>query len=377
MIALLFALTMQAATPDIVVSGKSLADAYKSCVEQTCPPLRDAQVSIAYAEQQFRQGAYQQARKTLAAAVARNKQNGATDPKPVAALYEAYATVSLHDGEMDVFKRAVAGQVRTLRENLPANDPAVMAAAFATGDMWVSLGNGRAAESSYRAVERQAMADGNATLAMLATLRRVGLANARNDPAGAARLLAEAEARPAAADPALRSVLQVVRLRIAAQRADDDQVDRLVREIGHDTATRPVLIWGPPYEPTAQAAARDAAAKFDFLNPVPPRSSDLNPIQWVDIGFWIKPDGKTDDAEILRGSRSTGWAGYLVKQVSERRYTGTPAAAGSHGVYRIERFSLRGTYQTPVDSNIRRRSGPSELEVLDLTQPDKTMTASR
>ncbi len=377
MIALLFALTMQAATQDIVVSGKRLADAYEACVEQTCSTLRDAQVSIAYAEQQFRQGAYQRARKMLAAAVARNKQNAATDPKPVAALYEAYATVSLHDGEMDVFKRAVAGQVRTLRENLPANDPAVMAAAFATGDMWVSLGNGRAAESSYRAVERQAMADGNATLAILATLRRVGLAKARNDPAGAARLLAEANARPAAADPVLRSVLQVVRLRIAAQQADDGQVDRLVREISHDTATRPVLIWGPPYEPTAQAAARDAAAKFDLLNPVPPRSSDLNPIQWVDIGFWIKPDGRTDDAEILRGSRSTGWAGYLIKQVSGRRYTGTPALEGGHGVYRIERFSLRGTYQTPIDSNIRRRSGPSELQVLDLTQPDKTVTASR
>lgn len=67
MIALLFALTMQAATQDIIVSGKRLADAYAACVEQTCSTLRDAQVSIAYAEQQFRQGAYQRARKTLAA----------------------------------------------------------------------------------------------------------------------------------------------------------------------------------------------------------------------------------------------------------------------------------------------------------------------
>ncbi|MEG8033210.1 hypothetical protein QP179_17385 [Sphingomonas aurantiaca] len=256
MIALLFVLTMQAATPDIVVSGKRLAEAYESCVEQGCPPLRDAQVSIAFAEQQFRQGAYQKARYTLAAAVARNKDNAAAAPKPVAALYEAYATVSLHDGEMDVFKKAVGGQVRTLRDNLPPNDPAVTAAAFATGDMWVSLGNGRAAESSYRAVERQALASGDATLAMLATLRRVGLANARRDPAGATRLLAEAEARPAAADPSLRSVLQVVRLRLAAKRADDAAVDRLVRDIGHETSARPILIWSPPYEPSAQASAR-------------------------------------------------------------------------------------------------------------------------
>ncbi|RZM33572.1 MAG: hypothetical protein EOP67_21660 [Sphingomonas sp.] len=377
MIALLFALTMQAATPDIVVSGKRLADAYKACVDQTCPPLRDAQVSIAYAEQQFRHGAYPQARKTLAAAVARNKQNAATDPKPVAALYEAYATVSLHDGEMNAFKRAVGGQVRTLRENLPHDDPAVTGAAFATGDMWLALHDGRTAEISYRAVERQALADGNATLAMLATLRRAELANARRDPAGAARLVAEAEARPGAADPALRSAVQVVRLRLAAQRADDGEVDRLVSEIGLATSSHPVLIWAPPYEPTAQAAARDAAAKFDLVNPVPARSSDSDPVHWVDIGFWIKPDGKTDGAEILRGSRSTGWAGYIIKQVSERRYTATPDAGIVRGTYRVERFSLRGTYQIPTGSLISRRAGPSELEVLDLTRPDATATASR
>ncbi|MDD1451624.1 hypothetical protein NHF48_012620 [Sphingomonas sp. H160509] len=66
MIGLLFVLAMQAATPDIVVSGKRLDEAYQACVEQGCPPLRDAQVSIAFAEQQFRQGAYQRARRTLA-----------------------------------------------------------------------------------------------------------------------------------------------------------------------------------------------------------------------------------------------------------------------------------------------------------------------
>lgn len=377
MIALLFVLTMQAATPDIVVSGKRLADAYEACVEQGCPPLRDAQVSIAFAEQQFRQGAYQKSRRTLAAAVARNKDNAAVAPKPVAALYEAYATVSLHDGEMDVFKKAVGGQVRTLRDNLPPTDPAVTAAAFATGDMWVSLGNGRAAESSYRAVERQALANGDATLAMLATLRRVGLANARRDPAGATRLLAEAEARPAAADPALRSVLQVVRLRLAAKRDDNGQIDRLVGEIGQAATARPVLIWSPPYEPTAQAAARAAAARFGETDPVSIATSDPLPIQWVDIGFWIKPDGRTAEPEILRGSRSNGWASYLIRQVSERRYTASVVADGSQGAYRIERFTLRGTYQVPTGKLTRIRAGPAALEVLDLTLPETRVTASR
>jgi hypothetical protein len=145
MIALFFALSLQAATPDIVISGRQLSEAYAACVEQGCPPLRDAQASIAFAEQQFRDGAYLKARHTLMRAISRNKRHAATDPKPVSALYEAYATVSLHDGDLDAFKSAVGEQVRTLRDNLPANDPAVVAAAFATGDMWLAMRKGRSA----------------------------------------------------------------------------------------------------------------------------------------------------------------------------------------------------------------------------------------
>jgi hypothetical protein len=375
MIALSFILTLQAATPDIVVSGRRLSEAYAACAEQGCSPLRDAQASIAFAEQQFRDGAYLKARRTLMAAISRNKRHAATDPKPVSALYEAYATVSLHDGDLDAFKSAVGQQVRTLRDNLPANDPAVVAAAFATGDMWVSMRNGRAAEISYRTIERQALADGNAALALQATLRRVGLTNARGDTAGAARLMAEAEARPIAAHPKLRAVLQVVRLRLAAGRKDDTQIDQLVRAIGHDGSTRPTLVWALPYESTGIAAAQEAAAKFDLRNPVPARSSDVDPIQWVDIGFWIRPDGKTNEPEILRGSRSTGWAGYLLKQVSERRYTGVSTSSTDRGVYRIERFTLRGAYQVPTGSLIGRRGGAARLEVLDLTQPDTSVSA--
>ena len=377
MIALFFALSLQAATPDIVISGRQLSEAYAACVEQGCPPLRDAQASIAFAEQQFRDGAYLKARHTLMRAISRNKRHAATDPKPVSALYEAYATVSLHDGDLDAFKSAVGEQVRTLRDNLPANDPAVVAAAFATGDMWLAMRKGRSAEISYKAVERQALADGNAVLALQATLRRVRLANARGDTAGAARLMAEAEARPIAADPKLRNLLQVVRLRLAAGQKDNAQIDQLVRAIGRDGSTRPELVWAPPYRPTALAAAQDEARKFDLRNPLPARSSDVDPIQWVDIGFWIRPDGKTDEPEILRGSRSTGWAGYLLKQVSERRYTGFSTSSTDRGVYRVERFTLRGTYQVPVGSLIARRGDAARLEVLDLTQPDTSSSSNR
>lgn len=377
MIALFLMLSLQSAAPDIVVSGTRLSEAYAACVKQTCTPLRDAQVSIAFAERQFRDGAYIKARRTLESAISRNKRHAATDPKPVSALYEAYATVSLHDGDMDAFKRAVGQRVRTLRDNLPGDDPAVVDAMFAIGDMWLGKHDADNAEISYKTVERHALAEGNASLALQATLRRVGLANARGDTAGAARLMAEAEARPIANDPKLRTALQVVRLRLAAGRKDNAQIDKMVRTIGHEGASGPALIWAPPYKLTEIAAAQKAAAKFDTFNPFPARSTDVDPIEWVDIGFWIAPDGKTNEPEILRGSPPTGWAGSLLKQVSERRYTGFSTSSADRGVYRVERFTLRGTYDVPLGSLIRRRSGAPRLEVLDLTQPDMAASAKR
>lgn len=377
MIALVFILSLQSASPEIVVTGKKLSEAHKTCVEQGCTPLRDAQVSIAFAERQFRDGAYVKARRTLEAAIARNKSHAATAPKPVSALYEAYATVSRHDGDLDAFRRAVGEQVRTLRDNLPANDPAVDDAALAIGDMWLGLRNPDNAEQSYRSVERQALAEGNAPLALQATLRRIGLANARGDSASAERLMAEAEARPIAADPKLRAALQVAGLRLAAWRKDDRQIDRLVKAIGRDGSIRPTLVWAPPYEPTAATAALDEARKFSPVDPFPAKSSDVDPVRWLDIGFWIRPDGRTDEPEILRGSRSTEWAKTILKQVSERRYASLASTNGDRGVYRVERFTLRGTYTTPIGSLIPRRSGAARLEVLDLTQPDTIVAANR
>ena len=171
------------------------------------------------------------------------------------------------------------------------------------------------------------------------------------------------------------NLLQVVRLRLAAGQKDTAQIDQLVRAIGRDGSPRPELVWAPPYRPTALAAAQDEARKFDLRNPVRARSSDVDPIQWVDIRFWMQPDGKTDQLEILRGSRSTGWAGYLLKQVSERRYTGFSTGGADRGVYRVERFTKHGTYQVPTGSLIRRRGGAARLEVLNLTQPDTSVPA--
>lgn len=360
---------------DVVVYGKRLDAAYRACLAGQCTVLRDTQVSIALAEQQLRDGAYLQAKRTLTAALNRNQGHAATDPKPVAALYEAYATVSLHEGDTDTYRRAVAGQVRTLRDNLPVTDPAVTAAAFATGDMWLELGNPRSADAAYAAAERRARDIGDQRSILLAGLRRVGLAAARGDVGRATRMLMAVKADPAAADPALQAVIRVVALRMAVQAADDATVDRLVSDIGHADGSQPQLIWQPAYPVDPERAARQDARKFGDKEPTMTTSADLGTIQWADIGFWISPDGRTREAEVLRGSTRLGWTRPLVDQIAGRRYTGNQV--DGPGTYRIERFSRRPVYMVPVGSLIRRRAGPTSLEILDLTNPSATPTAPR
>ncbi|QHD66784.1 hypothetical protein GS397_06825 [Sphingobium yanoikuyae] len=373
MLALL--LLLQAASPDIVVTGQRLVEEQAKCARGECTPLRDAQATIALAEQRFRNGEYVQAKGLLAAAISRNKDKGAEAPRAVAAIYEAMATVSLHEGDQDDYRRAVAGQVKTLRDNLPADDVAVQASATALGDMWIKLGRYRQAESTFRGIEEQALAEGQAYPAMMAGMKRVWLAGALGKAREASAMLDALEQRSIAQEPAFRTALRVVRLRLAVRAGDDAEITRLAGTIGTDQGGPPVLIWQPSYPGSAAAEANNSARTFDLVDAVPINSSDLASIQWVDVGFWIRPDGHTEEAEILRGSRSPAWAPAILKQVAGRRYAarakvGEEDASGS---YRIERVTPKYQYVVPKGSVIRRRVPAAGFEILDLTASEAAM----
>jgi tetratricopeptide (TPR) repeat protein len=374
----LLLLLLQTPSPDIVVVGPRLAEEQAACRGGGCTPGRDAQVSIAYAEAQFRAGRYLDARDTLAAAVARQRRRGSEAPRAVAALYEAYATVALHEGDQEIYQRAVAGRVRTLRDNLPAGDPAVVAAAPALGDMWVKLRHYQQADTSYRAAERAAIAAGQERAALFAAIKRVGLAAAMGQPGRASRMLDEIAARPAAQEPALRSLVEVVRFRIAARDADDATMMALARRIGGQQQAAPPLLWEPPFPTDAVAAGNAQARRFSQADVFTTRSGDYDGVQWIDVGFWIRPDGRTADAEILRGSPSPEWGESILRRIDARVYAATDGIArdttipAAGGIYRVERVTGRSTYVTPAGSLIRRRVAADGFETLDLTRPQDT-----
>lgn len=385
-LALMLQATPAAPGPDVIVTGERLKKLHDQCRAGRCSPLRDAQASIAWAETLFRDGRYVQAKNTLRDAANRNKRNAATAPKPVAAIYEAYATVAWQEGDQDIYRYATAQRVRTLRENLPADDPAVRTAALALGDMWVRLGNWIGAERAYRAAEQKGLEGGQGGVAIRARLARARLRHALGDSKGAAELIASAGALPGAEDPMTRAAIQVVGLRLAAADGETTATDQLVKALGQAGFARPVLLYSPPYPATP--FARDVAprrlgqlrlagtADSAELAGDTVRATDAAIIQWADIGFWVRPDGSVAEPEILRGSNERAWTKPYLEQVSRRRYSATANATDGPGIYRIERFTLRGNYRVPIGSLIRRRVGPADLEVLELTEPNAKVTAS-
>lgn len=382
MLALL--LLLQAQSADIVITGRRLMEVQAECARGGCTPLRDAQASIAVAEMQFRDGKYQDAKKLLSAAIARNRTQGADAPRPVAALYEAYATVSLHEGDRDAFRRATVNQVETLRDNLPPDDPAVVSASTTLGDMWISLGSYKQAELTYGGIERIALSSGQDRAAMLAGMKRAWLFAAMEKQKDAAAKLAELESRPLAQTSGYRTALRVLRLRIRAREADDAEMAALIAQVsegqseGSNGEAGPILLLSPAYGADATGTANADARKFGLQDAVQAKSNDYAGIQWVDVGFWIRPNGRTDDIEVLRGSSAQAWAKPALTQIAGRRYSASKTSTASkttddsgigttEGVYRVERITKGTTYMTPIGSAIKRRIASGGFEVLDLT----------
>lgn len=370
MSSLLLALALQAAAadPGIIVSGQ-LESAYAECVAGKCSPIRDAQVSIAWAEARFQKGRYLEAKRGLQAAVSRNRGKAASEPKPVAALYEATATVAIHDGDKALYREAVAGRVRTLRDNLPASDPDVRAADLALGDMWVKLSNWQQAELAFKQAQRAAEAQGDTAAAISAAIRQAYVAAKQNEWNRAESILNEVSASEGARDPAVQRSIAVARLQLVARQGDDAAVQVHTEKISREPGAEPILYAAKPAPESASSVAeRTAGFEEPFLSKFG-ASSEAKGGKWADIGFWIRPDGRAEDIQVLRGSRALDWTDEMVQQIGSRRYAGIPTDAGETGVYRIERYTLRASYRTPVGSLIARRAGPEQLEMAVLTSP--------
>jgi hypothetical protein len=88
--------------------------------------------------------------------------------------------------------------------------------------------------------------------------------------------------------------------------------------------------------------------------------------RWVDVGFWVKPDGHVGEIDILRSKGPTYWTKPLLTAIGGRRYA--PLAGGNpDGIYRVERYSFTSLWEDRTGSHLRQRGANARIEVLDLT----------
>lgn len=351
-------LSTAAAEPPIVVTAPRTKEALADCVKGQCDLREDAIASIRHAQAQFANGQYPNARKTLLASLARNRHRQAGDPRAISALWYALARVTLHNGDMQEYRKAAlrSGSILARAESVTPSERVRGETQIA--DALSMTGDSEGAVRRYRRIGEAARERGDIELAELMELRSI-FAQSTFDGRPAARRKLER----AATDPALTPLARTAARGLAAQLQEGTNARalKLLDEVPAQAADAPLLLLLSPPTRMAQqrqainrALANNDSTLFAMLQP---RSSEARLYSWADIGFWVRPDGKVEGAEVLRGSRNRDWADDVVRTVLGRRYAPFEAPPGSEGRYKIERVTLTYDHQVPAGSLIRRRSG--------------------
>lgn len=365
------------AEPDeIVVTGIRLevsAAALRDCIARRCPPDQDIAATLAHAENLFVAGDYKEARKTSLGGIKRNKRYSRTYPVEVAGLLRANSRIGAHLGEGDSFRIGALDVVSALKSGLPHDDPRVLSARLEVGDSFARSGRIDGALNIYRDVASRAhdlnlpAVEGFARLRTAILYRTLAAANPAIFRGEARRAIAALVDSP---DPRLASFALAAKLvgaQMAAGEGDSAAIDRIVaeyRKAAGGTAI-PVLLYSPGIN---QRDVPNAALRGgSVLNRIPMQNVDD---QWVDVSFWITPDGKVTDAGVLRRSAglSGDWVNPIIVAVAGRRYAPLVTGPNELGLFRVERFTYTARWENGTGTHLRVREPTPHIETLDLSR---------
>jgi tetratricopeptide (TPR) repeat protein len=351
------------AREEIVIRGTRMRDALADCLARQCPPGEEVDAAMAAAAESFREGKYLESKATLTRAVARNAQHAAKIPGKMSDLYATLADVAEHEGDNELSRASALRSVTVLRKHVGADHPATLAAAARIGDMRLKLGNTQLAATSYRAAAEAAERAGDDKVAAALGLRRARLAFLDGSPRTALRYL-DAVERRYPHDAWLSRQGRILRAQILFRAGDEAGAQRLMA--GITTADQPPPLLAAPPPPSFQSPAEDASRRHGEPSITITSAIEASgAIRWVDIGFWIKPDGRTEEVEIVQPGTGTGWAEPLIAYVAGRRYAATDPSGP--GFYRVERYTLRPSYGLDKMSRLKVRNGEPTLHIVDMT----------
>ena len=354
---------------EVVVIGRRPEMELAECLAHDCPPARDIELSLQSAVEQFAASRYDDARHSLQASLRRNRKHVAELPGPVSSLYATLATVAEHQGDADLWVASARNNVLVLRRYAGETDTATLQQEFALADTLVGVQALIAADAQYKMIRQRAVQAGKADIASAASFRRAWLALASDRPSDALALADEAVAMAGANGTEANKLRAILRARVAMRQGrgqGEAAVNALAANLRQSADAAPRLLY--------QQAIADINPPVEFQQA---QSSQDGRLGATDVGYWIRPDGRTADVEVLRNDGLPQWKPLIVQQVKSRRYVPLDLPPSNPGIYRIDRFTVRGTLQTRLGSRIPQRAGKLAVRVVDLTEADRMSAAHR
>jgi tetratricopeptide (TPR) repeat protein len=345
---------------EITVTGRRIQD-YRArlaaCIARGCPPNEDVDATLALAEVEFESGAYEDSRRTIMQSLDRNRRHARAYPEPVADLYRSRARVARHLGRGDEALRSTIETRRTLDNGIPVEDYRHFTARLEVAEAYTSAGRLEAARDELNSLARAARAANRPDVASLAELRGTWISYLLAPYGDARSRLLEMTRDPS---NRMRAVgAQILLARIYRDQGDTRQADALVAELARRDTGRRALVSSPPYT----LLARETIEEGGTVN-VNTRIPDVYDGQWIDVGFWVMPDGSVDGLEIIRKRGNADWAEPLLRSIRGRRYT---VATDDTPTFRLERYTYTANLERVSGTRIMQRGQRARVEYYDLS----------
>jgi hypothetical protein len=366
----------QDADKTIVVTARSLKETaadLAACLARKCPPDEDVKATLAHAENQFVQGDYKAARSTLLKSVGRNNDAAKQFPVPVSDLQRANARIAAQLGEGDSYRLSTLDSRDALKAGLPEGDPRILASSIEVGEMRARLGYRDEAQRIFKDIAKEAESKGQKRIQWAAQMRQAfllsGSSSLDDNKQGRDLLNKLAEtAGDEASGLRLAAKVMLARDERKSGAENEEATKALIAEYAKSGATlRPTVLYAPKINlsslkkrpKTGLALAQMATDNFDK--------------QWIDVGFWITPDGKIQDAEVLRKSgKENAWAEAVLSSINGRIYAPLKRDPGDPGIYAVERYTFTSLMEDRTGTRVNQRSATGRIERIDLT-PDQVL----
>jgi len=335
----------------------------RTCLARNCVPVEDVTASLALADAQFVNGLYDEARRTLHEARRRLQRAPGEHPRLRASLLNGTATVAEHQGDLFDAMYARGGAARALWSAGPDTIVPALNARIASALMQARLGRISEARTTLRLTAGMAVNANQPLLAQAVRMYDAAIQWRSGAQRPAERTLRDVMVLEGDGFRSLRVASAALLTQLLNESGREDRTGLLEQVVHREqSGAKPVLLYSPPLE-------RLGPVQGDAFGFIPDRTITSESIAvggWMDLGYWVRPDGSVAEVQVLRGARHAGLTDYIRDIAARRRYAATPRSASPQGWYEIRRFSIGYERFTPLGSRIIRRAGAPMIAEMDL-----------